>query len=33
MVVEPTILHEIEPLGPVRFHVEFHGAATAPTSL
>jgi tellurite resistance-related uncharacterized protein len=25
-VVEPTILHEVEPLGPVRFHVEFHRA-------
>lgn len=23
-VVEPTILHEVEPLGPVRFFVEFH---------
>ena len=23
-VVEPTVLHEIEPLGPVRFYVEFH---------
>lgn len=23
-VVEPTILHEVEPLGSVRFHVEFH---------
>jgi tellurite resistance-related uncharacterized protein len=22
-VVEPTILHEVEPLGPVRFYVEF----------
>ena len=22
-VVEPTILHRVEPLGPVRFHVEF----------
>lgn len=26
-VVEPTILHEVEPLGPVRFHVEFHRVA------
>jgi tellurite resistance-related uncharacterized protein len=26
-VVEPTILHEVEPLGPVRFQVEFHRAA------
>ena len=25
-VVEPTILHEVEPLGPVRFYVEFHRA-------
>ena len=23
-VVEPTLLHEVEPLGPVRFYVEFH---------
>lgn len=23
-VVEPTIVHEVEPLGPVRFQVEFH---------
>jgi tellurite resistance-related uncharacterized protein len=23
-VVEPTIRHEVEPLGPVRFYVEFH---------
>lgn len=23
-VVEPTIAHEVEPLGPVRFYVEFH---------
>ena len=23
-IVEPTILHEVEPLGPVRFFVEFH---------
>ena len=22
-VVEPTVLHEVEPLGPVRFYVEF----------
>lgn len=26
-VVEPTILHEVEPLGPVRFFVEFHKLA------
>jgi tellurite resistance-related uncharacterized protein len=23
-VVEPAILHEVQPLGPVRFYVEFH---------
>ncbi|MES3029386.1 MAG: DUF1971 domain-containing protein [Pseudomonadota bacterium] len=23
-VIEPTILHSVEPLGPVRFFVEFH---------
>jgi tellurite resistance-related uncharacterized protein len=23
-VIEPAILHEVEPLGPVRFHVEFY---------
>ena len=28
-VVEPTILHEVEPLGPVRFYVEFHRQAAA----
>mgnify|MGYP001201194215 CR=1 FL=1 len=29
-VVEPTILHHVEPIGPVRFHVEFlRGAAAA----
>jgi tellurite resistance-related uncharacterized protein len=28
-VVEPTILHEVEPLGPVRFYVEFLRAPTA----
>jgi tellurite resistance-related uncharacterized protein len=22
-VIEPTVLHEVEPLGPVRFYVEF----------
>ena len=27
-VVEPTILHRVEPLGPVRFHVEFLRAVT-----
>jgi len=25
-VVEPTILHEVEPVGAVRFYVEFHKA-------
>ncbi|CAN7411846.1 DUF1971 domain-containing protein [Phenylobacterium sp. LjRoot219] len=25
-VVEPGVLHEVEPLGPVRFFVEFHRA-------
>lgn len=25
-VVEPTMLHEVEPLGAVRFYVEFHRA-------
>jgi tellurite resistance-related uncharacterized protein len=25
-VVEPTIVHEVAPLGPVRFYVEFHRA-------
>jgi len=23
-LVEPTVLHEVEPVGPVRFYVEFH---------
>lgn len=23
-VIEPKVLHEVEPLGPVRFYVEFH---------
>lgn len=23
-VVEPTVLHHIKPLGPIRFYVEFH---------
>lgn len=27
-VIEPEILHEVEPLGPVRFYVEFHRQAT-----
>ena len=26
-IVEPTILHEVEPVGPVRFQVEFFSAA------
>lgn len=26
-VVEPTILHEVEPIGPVRFYVEFYRIA------
>ena len=29
-VVEPTILHSVDPVGPVRFHVEFFRAAEAP---
>lgn len=29
-LVEPTILHEVEPLGPVRFYVEFHRRKGAP---
>lgn len=28
-VVEPTILHAVAPLGPVRFYVEFHRAEEA----
>jgi tellurite resistance-related uncharacterized protein len=28
MLIEPTILHRVEPLGPVRFHVEFLRANT-----
>jgi tellurite resistance-related uncharacterized protein len=27
-VVEPTIIHRVEPIGPVRFHVEFLRAVT-----
>ena len=27
-VIEPKILHEVEPLGPVRFYVEFHRHAS-----
>jgi tellurite resistance-related uncharacterized protein len=26
-IVEPTIVHRVEPVGPVRFHVEFFRAA------
>ena len=29
-VVKPTIVHEVEPLGPVRFYVEFHRLDAAP---
>jgi tellurite resistance-related uncharacterized protein len=29
-VIEPTILHAVEPLGPVRFFVEFHRRELAP---
>jgi tellurite resistance-related uncharacterized protein len=29
-VVEPTVLHDVEPLGPVRFYVEFHRRPEAP---
>ena len=28
-VVEPTILHKVEPLGPVRFHIQFLRARDA----
>lgn len=28
-VIEPTVLHEVEPLGPVRFYVEFLRAPEA----
>lgn len=30
-LVEPTILHHVEPLGPVSFHVEFFRSAPGPT--
>lgn len=30
-VVEPTILHSVEPAGPVRFHVEFFRPAALPS--
>ena len=26
-IIEPNILHRVEPLGPVAFHVEFHRVA------
>jgi hypothetical protein len=29
-VIEPTIVHRVEPLGEVRFHVEFLRVATYP---
>ena len=29
-VVEPSVPHEVAPLGPVRFQVEFHRMANAP---
>jgi tellurite resistance-related uncharacterized protein len=29
-VIEPTILHSVKPLGPVRFFVEFHRHEIAP---
>lgn len=32
-VVEPTILHHVEPIGPVRFHVEFLREAAASVPL
>ncbi|MCV0382630.1 MAG: DUF1971 domain-containing protein [Erythrobacter sp.] len=32
-VVEPTILHHVEPIGPVRFHVEFLREPAAPVPL
>jgi len=32
-VVEPTILHHVEPVGPVRFHVEFLRQPTASVPL
>jgi len=31
-VVEPTVTHEVAPLGPVRFYVEFHRHAGPSTS-
>jgi tellurite resistance-related uncharacterized protein len=32
-VVEPTILHHVEPVGPVRFHVEFLRTPARPVPL
>lgn len=32
-VVEPTVLHEVAPLGPVRFYVQFHRARVGPTAV
>lgn len=29
-VITPTVLHEVAPLGPVRFYVEFHRLQDAP---
>ena len=30
-VIEPTILHEVQPLGPMRFYVEFYRRDYAPS--
>lgn len=32
-VVEPTIFHHVEPLGPARFHVQFYRSAPEPVPL
>ena len=32
-IVEPTILHRVEPVGAVRFHVQFLGSADATSSV
>lgn len=32
-VVEPSILHHVEPLGPVRFHVQFYRSPPEPIAL
>jgi tellurite resistance-related uncharacterized protein len=29
-VIEPTVLHEVAPVGPVRFYVEFHRREAGP---